>query len=164
MGAEGFGAAQRLLQKVIEGEGAALPRHQVELGHALRGRAQRRERPVARVEHEEASLVLIDDLEMRRDIGLERKKPEQPLGEGVQRLNLEPARRLDRAGEQLPRKGELRRARRSRAAFDDRLRKGLVRKARPPGELGEDALGHVGRRRLGVGEAQDLRRRRSLEQ
>ena len=164
MGAEGFSAAERLLQKVIEGEGAALSRHQVELGHAVRGRAQRRERPVARLEHEEASLVLVDDLEMRRDIGLERKQPQQTLGEGMQRLNLEPARRLDRAGEQLPRESELRRAWRRRTAFDDRLREGLVRKARPSGELGEDTLGHVGRRGLCVGQAQDLRRRRSLEQ
>ena len=123
-----------------------------------------RERPVARLEHEEASLVLVDDLEMRRDIGLERKKPEQSLGEGMQRLNLEPARRLDRAGEQLPREGELRRARRGRAAFDDRLREGGVRKARPSGELGEDTLGHIGRRGFCVGQAQDLRRRRSLEE
>ena len=42
MGAEGFSAAQRLRQEVIEGEGAALLSHQVELRHALRGRAQHR--------------------------------------------------------------------------------------------------------------------------
>ena len=86
---------------------------------------------VARLEHEEASLALVDDLEMRRDIGLERKEPQQPLGEGVQRLDLEPARRLDRAGEQLPSESELRRAWRRRAAVDDRLRQGLVVEARP---------------------------------
>ena len=164
MGAEGFAAAKRLLQKVIESVGSALPRHQVELGHAVRRRAQRSERAVPRLEHEEASFVLVDDLEMRGDVGLERKEPEQSFGEGVQRLNLEAARRLDRSGEQLPREGEIRRAWRGRAAFDDRIRQGLVRKARPAGELGEDALGHVGRRRLGVGKTQDLGRRRSRQQ
>ena len=95
-------------------------------------RAQRSERRVARLEHEQPlRFAFVDDLEMRGDVGLERKEPQQSLGEGVQRLNLEAARRLDRAREQLPGEGEIRRAWRGRAAFDDRIRQGLVAEARP---------------------------------
>ena len=101
---------------------------------------------------------------MSRHIGLERKEPEQPLGEGVQGLNLEAARRLDRAREQLPREDEVMGSGRVRAAVDDRLRQRPVAEARPLRERGENALGHVGGRGLGVGEAEDLRRRRSAEQ
>ncbi len=108
--------------------------------------------------------AFVENLEMGWDIGLERKEPQQPLGEGVQRLNLEAAGALDGAREQLPREDEVARTRRVRAALDDRLREGVVAEARPERELAEHAIGHVGRRRLGVSEAQDLRRRRSVEQ
>ena len=101
---------------------------------------------------------------MGRDVGLERKKPQQPFGKGVQRLNLEAAGVLDRAREQLPREDEVVRTRRVRAAIDDRLRQGVVAEACPEREFAEHAVGHVGRRRLGVSEAQDLRGRRSIEQ
>ena len=61
-------------------------------------------------------------------------------------------------------KMRLARTRRVRAALDNCLRQGAVAEARPLRELAEHAIGHVGGRRLGVSEAEDLRRRRPVEQ
>ena len=108
--------------------------------------------------------AFVENVEMGRDISLEGKEAQQALGEGVQRLNLEAARALDGAREQLPREDEVARTRRVRAALDDRLRQGAVAEARPLRELAEHAIGHVGGRCLGVSKAQDLRWRRSVEQ
>ena len=71
--------------------------------------------------------AFVENVEMGWDVRLEGKEPQQPLGEGVQRLNLEAARALDGAREQLPREDELARTRRVRAALDDRLRQGARR-------------------------------------
>ena len=109
-------------------------------------------------------IAFVENVEMGRDISLERKEAQQALGEGVQRLNLEAARGLDGAREQLPREDEVVRTRRVRAALDDRFRQRAVAEARPLREFAEHAVGHVGGRRLGISEAQDLRRRRSVEQ
>ena len=164
VGAEGFRTAERLLEKIVERKGAGLARDQVERAHALRRGAERRQRRIARLGEQPLRFAFVDDLEMRRDVGLERKEPQQSLGEGVQRLDLESARRLDGAREQLPGKGEILRPRRRRAAVDDRFRQGVVVEARPLGELAENALRHIGGRRLGVSEAQDLRRRRAIDE
>ena len=52
---------------------------------------------------------LVQHGEARRDIGLERKLMQQPRAEGVDGLHLQPARRLQRRGEQPPRPRALRR-------------------------------------------------------
>ena len=153
VGAEGFGAAERLLKQLIELESARLARDEVERRRAVARGAEIRERRIARFEQHELRFPLVDHLEMGGDIGLERKEPQQPLGKGVQRLNLEAARRLDRTREQLPRETELLRTRPRSAAVDDFLRQCVVAEARPLGERVEDAVGHVGGRRLGEGEA-----------
>ena len=101
---------------------------------------------------------------MRGDIRLEGEEAQQAFGEGVQRLNLEAARALDRAREQLSREDEVAWTRRVRAALDDRFREGAVAEARPERELAEHAIRHVCSRRFGVSEAQDLSRRRSVQQ
>ncbi len=101
---------------------------------------------------------------MGGDIGLERKQLKQPLAEGVKGLDLEAARRLDRAGEQLPGEGERRRPGPAGPGFDDSLSQRLVVEARPPGELLEDAARHIGGGGLGEGKAEDLRRLRPGEQ
>ena len=68
---------------------------------------QRRERRRAargqRVEHlgaQRAGLPVVEDAELRRHPGLEREAAQQRLAEGVDRLDLQPAGRLQRAGEE----------------------------------------------------------------
>ena len=122
VGAEDLGAAERLRQKLVEYGRARFARHQVERGRALARGAEFDERRVARLEQEPLRFAFVENVEMRRDIRLEGKEPQQALGEGVQRLNLEAAGALDGAGEQLPREDEVARTRRVRAALDDRFR------------------------------------------
>ena len=134
--AEGLGAGERLGQKLIKSGGARLERDQVQRGHAFARGAEFRERRVTRLDEQSLRFGVVENLEMSRDVRLEGKEPEQPLGEGVQRLNLKAAWGFDRAGEQLPREGQFRWIGRVRAAVDDRMRQGLVVEARPLRELG----------------------------
>ena len=83
--ADGNGAGERLAERTV-GVGGAFE-HDVE-------------RQV--VEHLRGG-CLIQHLEARGDVGLERKLMQQPRAEGVDGLHLEPARRLQRVGEQPPR-------------------------------------------------------------
>ena len=165
MGAEGFGTAERLLQKVVEGVGAALPRDQVELGRALRRRAQRRERRVARLEQEEVRASLSSmTLKCAGTLASNGKSLSNRSAKACSVWILRPP------GVSIVRANNCRAKARSGGPGAGAPLSTIAsarassRKARPVGELSEDALGHVGRRRLGVGEAQDLRRRRSGEQ
>ena len=51
---------------------------------------------------EVARCILVEDLEIRRHAGLEREPLQQALGEGMDRLHLEPARRFDGVGKERP--------------------------------------------------------------
>ncbi len=153
VGAEDLGAAEGLRQKRVEYGRARFARHQVERARALARGAEFDERRVARLEQEPLRVAFVENVEVRRDIRLEREEAQQALGEGVQRLNLEAARALDGAREQLPREDEIARTRRVRAALDNCLRQGAVAEARPLRELAEHAIGHIRSRCLGVSEA-----------
>ena len=164
MSAEDLSPTKRLCQKLIERGGAGFAGDQVERARGLARGAEFDKRRVPRLDEQPLRFAIVKHLEMGRDVRLERKEPQQPLGEGVQRLNPEAAGGLDRAREQLPREDQLRRIRRVCSAVDDRLRQGLVGEARPLCESAENAVGHVGGGGLGVGEAKNLRRRRPIEQ
>ena len=89
---------------------------------------------------------------------------QQFFAEGVNGLDFQSAGRLHRAGEQSS--GEIQRLtirrRRARRLYSfDKLR---IFKNDPFGEMIENPLRHIRRRRLGVGETEDLRRRRAREQ
>ena len=108
--------------------------------------------------------ALLQHLEARRDIRLERKLMQQPRAERMNGLHLQPARRVERLREQPPRTRALRRVR--RAAFDlgNLVVELRVGERRPACQRLEHAVRHVGGRRLGVGEAEDLLRRRAAQQ
>ena len=150
------------LRRSSNAVGARLARDKVE---RLRTCRRRRSAPRAprRAPQAAGACVSLSSMTLKcaGNIGLERKEAQQPLGEGVQRLDLEPARRLDRAREQLPRESELLRPRLTAPQSTIACAQGVIVEARPLGELAEDALRHIGRRRLGVGEAQDLSGRRA---
>ena len=162
-GPERLRETQQLLEQLAETERAGLARDEVERRLAPGLGIERRDRLVARLDHQRRGLALVDDLEMGRDVGLEREKLQQPLAEGVQGLDFEAARGFDRAGEQLPGEGERRRPRTRGPGLDDPRGQRLVVEARPLGERGEDAAGHVGRGGLGEGQAEDLRRLGAVE-
>ena len=117
--------ADRLAHHVGEGRCRRPPRSR----SRARGRAALSGCRRGLEQHVEPQLVeqfclgaLVQHLEARRDIGLERKLMQQPRAEGVDGLHLQAARRLQRQGEQPPR--PLRRAaRRGARALDRRDRR-----------------------------------------
>ena len=103
-----------------------------------------------------APSVVVEDREAGRHARLERKALQQALAEGVDRLHLEAARRLDRAREQ--RAGERASPARSACAPAPWSSSGCnvsARRRRPGRQIVEHAARHLGGGRLGVGEAQD---------
>ena len=123
-------------------------------------------------QHAEADLVeqlrlrrLVEHLEARRDIGLERKLMQQPRAEGVDGLHLQPARRLQRGREQPARAAHARSA--SGAILEIRadfpVERGVVERG-PLAERVEHAVRHVGGGRLGEGDAEDFLGRDAVEQ
>ena len=161
---EGLRETLRLFEQLVEIERPGVAGDAIERRLAFGRGAERRHRATARIRHQGRRLALVHDLEVRRDVGLEREELQQPLAEGVQSLDLEPARRFDRSGEQLPGEGERRRTGPAGAGRDNVLRERLVVEARPFGERHEDAAGHIGGGGLGEGQAEDLRRLRPSEQ
>ena len=104
---------------------------------------------------ERVGVALVEHLEVSGDIRLERELVEEPFAEGVDRLDLQPARRLEGPGEEAARFGELGRVRPLALHLGDLLAERRVGKRRPFAEPVEDPLRHLGRRRLGEGEAED---------
>ena len=105
----------------------------------------------------------LDRLEPRRDAGFGRESGEQRLGEGVDGLDADSARRIEHPGEQLPRAFAGFRA----AAFAKRLelRAELgIAQPHPARQPLPDAFGHGRSAGLGEGQAQDGLGRRAIEQ
>ena len=108
-----------------------------------------------------AALVLVQDRESRRHVGLERHEMQKPLAERVDGVDLEPARRLDRAGKQRAREAHLFAARDPAFEFGQLRDQALVVERHPAAEQFEDADRHVGGGGLGEGQAQDAAGRSS---
>ena len=111
-----------------------------------------------RIGHQRLLHLLVEHLEMAGDVGLQRELVEDRLAESVDGLDLQPARRLQRLGEQPARPPQLVGA--GPCAFQplDLLGQPVVVERRPAGEVLIDALGHVGGGGPRIGQAQDLRR------
>ncbi len=113
---------ERLLEQRVEAFGPGVQRdsrdRRVPLGRIARDGESAR----ARLVHQQRRFALLGDAKSGRDIGLEGKEMKQALAEGVDRLDLQAARRLDGAREQAAREAELSGVGRRRAATDDLLR------------------------------------------
>ncbi len=114
--------------------------------------------------HQRRLARVVSHLETRGNVGLEGKQVQQPLAEGVDRLDLQAAGRLYGAGEEPAREQQglgpgIGGARRPHGRAQ-----ALVVEVGPGGKRVEDARRHLRRRRLGEGQAEDLRRRRAAQQ
>ena len=121
---------------------------------------QRQPRQVlARLVRQGQGRLVLQHGEAGGDLGFDREAPQQLLAEGVDGLNLQPARRLQRLGEQPPRLRQLG-ARHGRGVprlqIGQRAGQVGVVHHRPGPEPVEQPRLHLRRRRLGVGDAQDL--------
>ena len=158
--------AQRLVDEGTKaadaGLGGELVQRRAERSDAVMDGA--RQRVEARGGEQLGSLLILDHLETRRDIRFEGKQMQQLFAEGVNGLDLQPARCFHRARKQPPGEGQA-------GGFDLRLasRKDcsaqlVVAEPRPFRQFAKHADRHVRGRRLGEGQAQDARGRHAIEQ
>ena len=108
--------------------------------------------------HHLGLVALVEHRKPRRHVGLERELLQQSGAECVDGLHLQSARGFQRTGKQLAGAHPQVRVRACQPDVADRgVERGVVERD-PMAERGEDPLGHVGRRRLGEGDAEDLLR------
>ena len=104
---------------------------------------------------------IVEHRELAGHVGLERKLVQQPLAEGMDRLDFQAARRLQRLGEEPPRlRASRRRSARAPAAPAIAVGELSLVKHRPLAERLEDAPRHFRRGDLCEGQAEDRRRDR----
>ncbi len=118
---------------------------------------RRRQQAEAGVGQKRGGGGIVQHREMAGDIGLQRKPVQQAFAEGVDGLDLQPARRFQRMGEQAPRHRDLQRIGPRTLDLSDLVGKGCFRQHRPFGKPAEHPVRHFGRRRLRIGEAEDRR-------
>ena len=152
---EFLASSERCAQQRVETVGARDARDCLHRGGEVGIAKRELECGAARSPEQIAGFALLQDAKARRDIGFERKEVQQTLAERVNGLDLEPARRLDRPREQLAREVEVGLRGPGRAGTYDRVREVFVRKRGPPAQFLEHPRRHVGRRRLGEGEAEN---------
>ena len=112
-----------------------------------------------------ARFGLVLSLEARRQAGLQRELPQQAFAIGVQRLDFQPARRLERAGKQAPGAREpVAVAGHGGLEAFQLGREGRVREGRPFAQFLEETGLHLSRRGLGEGHAEYALRLGALQQ
>ena len=109
---------------------------------------------VARLDQQLLAAPLIEQLEMRRHPGFQRKAAQQRLAEGMDRHDAHATRRIEDAGEQTPCPLTLLVAGRAAQQIHKRCRQFAVIHHRPKGQTLGDAVGHLRGGRLGEGEAE----------
>ncbi len=120
--------------------------------------------PLARLAQQRRGVRVLDDREIDRHAGLARKALQHRLAKGVDGVDLEPARRIERMGEKAP----------CPKLFG--LRRAVIQKLeqiffqpglagpRPSRQNPRHPVPHFGRRRLGIGQAQDCLGLRPVQQ
>ena len=165
-GLQRLAVAERLADQRLEGEARGLAGQErdrtAERAAGCRSGLGQRIRP--RCLEQLHMLQIVDYREACRDIGLEREQVQQPLAESVNGLDLQTSGRFHRAGEEFSGEREVGRARARRAGAQDGFGQRRVVEPRPVGQRVEHADRHVGRGRLGEGEAQDAGGRHVAEQ
>ena len=164
--------AQQLIEQLIQG---LFPQPQGERGQIIlqflkphrikrRGAGQHH---VPRFRDQLARTLFIQNLKPGRQAGLHRKGLQQALTEGVNGLNLQPARRFQRPCKQLSRPHQRIRLIKAQAAAGDvinRLPQALIVEIDPLGQALEYARFHFRRCRPCIGQAQDALRVHTLQQ
>ena len=116
------------------------------------------------VVEQRARFQIVEHGEMRRYARFERRDVQEPLAEGVDRVDLEPARRLDGPGEQPTGEQQAFRAGAHALEVEQLVGEPGIVQRHPAPEPVEHTDRHVRRRRLGEGEAEDARGRHALQQ
>ena len=147
---------ERRLLHLIAGRGQHRAKRRAEIAAGVGGGAC--QHGAAGVGDQRGGAALVEHLEVAGDVRLEGKLVEQPLAEGVDRLDLQAAGRVERLGEQAPRLGQCRRAGNIAFKLLDAFGQRRVVEGRPCAKFGEHPVRHLRGRRLGEGQAEDARR------
>ncbi len=133
------------------------PRASKHLGRArvVAGR-QADEVPVHRRFEQCVGLAIVEHTEAGLDPGLDREPPQQRLGEGVDSLDVDPARRLEYPREQPPGQRHLRLIRVLTGEAEQRLAELFIAERDPSFERFADPVGHLRSGGLGKGQREDL--------
>ena len=155
-----------LAHDVLEGDvGCARHRrHQRAAGGAVGMARGFEEHPEIGALHHLVLVAVVEHGKPRRHVGLERELLQQPGAQRVDGLHLQPARRLQRAGEQLARRLAQARAGMGNAGIADRRIQRVVVERHPMAQRGEHPLRHVGGGGFCEGDAEDFFRRHVVEQ
>ena len=165
-GHEMVAAQARLAHDLLEGDvgGARHRGQQRAAGDGLRiARGLQQHLQIGALHHV-GLVAVVHHGESRRHVGLERELLEQAGAQRVDRLYLQPTRRLQRAGEQFSRFAAQLSVRMGDAYVADRCVECGIIQRHPMAKRGEHALGHVGGGGLGEGDAEDLFRRHARQQ
>ena len=164
--AEQGALAQRLLHHGLEGILRRQPCQQVERPGfgTLRVGGDESEQFTPRLAQHLGLGQIVRDLEARRHIGLERGSLQYARAEGVDRLDPEAARRLERFREKAAGLRLLGQGRRPAGQLRQRAAQALGVERRPVAERLEDAVRHVGGGRLGIGDAEHPAGRDAVQQ
>jgi hypothetical protein len=141
-------------------------------GHLGQGRRQgragwplgRRHDLLARRRQQLHGRALVQHLEVGRHAGLQGEAAEQGLAKGVDRLDLHAAGHVEHPGEEAPGGGHDGLVGRLAEQGGQILGQDLVVLGRPEGQAPGQAVRHLGRRRLGEGQAEDPPRSGAVQQ
>ncbi len=149
---------KRLVGRGGHGDGERAGERAVRRGGAVEQHAERQPLEQLRL------LGVVEHAEAGGDVGLERELVQEQGAEGVDGLHLETARRFERAGEQPARQRAPRRRRRAVGMLGNGVvERGVVERG-PGRQAVEHLLCHIGRGRLGEGDAENFFRRDAFEQ
>ena len=107
--------------------------------------------------------AFVEHLEVRRDARLQGKAPQERLAEGVDGQDLHAAGRVQHPREELPGAGQDGGIGRVVDQLAELLDQILLGQRRPARQAVGQAVGHLRRRRLGEGQAEDARRRGAVQ-
>ncbi len=109
--------------------------------------------------------AILDFRELWADAGFERKTSQQSRTERVDRLDLQPARRLDGSGKQGPRRCQTRRVDRCvDTKLGERAGQCGILQHRPVSQTLEQAVLHLRGGRLGISQTEDVLRLNAVEE
>ena len=157
-------AGRQQRQPLRDGLGQCLPEAPVRHGHgenAERSTEWRRLLPAgaqhlrAGLPHQLGGSPLVDGFEMRCDARLEWKPPQQSAAQRVNGHDAEPERQVEHTREQPTGGAEQLGSHRTTRQLRELSRQHLVAGRHPPAQARFDAQEHLGRGRLGEGQAQD---------
>ena len=155
---------QRLDDRGLDLEIAQQTEQRLDRARLAAAAQARRQHRLAGFEQHAVALVLLEHAEIERHSGLAREAVQHALAEGVDGLDAQTPRRFQRMGKERAGPEPHARRRRGTAQRHEVAFELKIARQRPFSQPLGDAAAHLGRRRLGVGEAENFLRLHPAQQ